>query len=105
MKKIAFVAAVLGIGILMGMMLLPPSGIMGQEDIDSLDLNSKVVLSGKVESERDFDGFKVMRVNGVDVVCNCEGFYLGKEVEVKGIVDEFEGKKQVRAIEVSILYG
>ena len=62
------------------------------------------MLTGKVDSERDFDGFKIMNVSGIEVVCNCgKKIYFGEEVEVIGLVEEYEWKKQVRVLEISTL--
>lgn len=105
MKRVSFILAVFGIIVLAGILFFGYSDVSGMGDIEKMKLNSKVVLSGEIESERDFDGFKILGVNGIDLVCECEGFYLGREVRIKGFVDEYEGRKQVRILEIILMSG
>jgi len=97
LRKLSFIIAILGIGVLLGLLLSPAEEI---ESLEELEINERVVFSGKVESEKDFGGFKIWKIRGfeMDVVCDCEESYLNEEIEIEGIVDEFNGKKQVRVL-------
>ena len=97
LKKISFAIAILGIGVLLGMLALPAKELKALNETFE---NEKVFLEGKVESERDFGDFKILNINGVDVYCSCSESYLGKEVYAEGFVDEFDGKKQVRVLKI-----
>ena len=103
MKKISFIIAILGISYLVFMLNAGVVKITEDEELQGMIANKKVTLSGEVESERDFDGFKIMKIDGIGVVCDCKIIYLGKEVEVIGFVEEYEGRKQVRALEIGVI--
>lgn len=105
MKKTALFVALIGIGILIWIMVAQPVLVEEYSDIREMPINKRVSLSGEVSDERDFDGLRVMKVGGIEVVCSCSEkiIYLGKSVEVIGIVEEYEERKQIRALEISIL--
>ena len=100
LKKISFILSLVGIAFLIGLFLSSPIEL---DDIDELEINEKVVLTGEVENERDFGDFKIWSVEGVTAVCNCKESYLGEEVRVVGIVDVYGGEKQVRVLEISVI--
>ncbi len=72
------------------------------EDMEDLEINSKVILEGFVEEEKNFGTFKILKINGIDVVCNCLGSYLEKEIVVEGVVSEYRGKKQIKVLSVKL---
>ena len=86
LRKIAFIIAIMGIGFLLIFLLAAQKEISSAEEVNSLAVNSKVMLIGFVESERDFGDFKIWNVNGIEVVCNCEESFLDKEVEIIGVI-------------------
>jgi len=102
LRKYAFIVAILGIAVLLGLLILSPKELDSSDELDSMEINEKVVLEGKVESERDFGGFRIMGIEGKDfkVICECEESYLDKEVEILGLVEEFNDKKQVRVLRI-----
>ena len=100
LRKLGFILAVIGIAILLSLLLFKPKEISSIENINNLTINSKVLLKGLVESERDFGNFKIWGIKGIEVVCDCKESYLDKEVEVIGVVEEFNDKKQVRVLKV-----
>ena len=102
MRKEAFIVAMLGLSILFILIVLPGKEIFNLEELEEMDLKEKIVLRGFVDGERVFENFRILSVDGVEVICDCLSF-LEKEVEVVGFVEEFNGKKQVRALRISIL--
>jgi hypothetical protein len=105
MRRWAFIIAVLGIFVLIVFMVFGGVGEVDEAgDLDGLVENSKVRVLGVVQGERGW-GEDVLLVldNGVEVVVDGSvGFGLkGKEVEVIGVVEEWEGKR-VRALKVFI---
>ena len=97
LKKISFIIVIIGIALLLSLLILSPKEV-NVEDIENLTLNKKVFFRGKVEHERDFGNFKIWQINEIEVVCDCNESYLNKEVEITGLVSEFEGKTQVRVL-------
>ena len=104
LRKYAFIIAILGIAVLLGLLMLSPKELYSLDELDSMEINEKVVLEGKVESERDFGDFKVLSVRGIEIVCECGGendeSYLGKEVKIIGLVRKFNDNKQVRVLRI-----
>ena len=105
LKKISFIAAVTGIGVLLLLMAWPSYMNINEIDIHELEVNTKVDVIGNVKSERDLGDFKILRLENkdFDIICDCEESYLDKDVEVFGKIEEYEGKKQVRVLSISAL--
>jgi len=104
LRKYAFIVSILGIAVLLGLLILSPRELGSLEELDNIEINEKVVLEGKVESERDFGDFKVLSIRGIEIVCECggedDGSYLNKEVKIIGLVEEFRDKRQVRVLRI-----
>lgn len=102
LRKYAFIVAILGIAVLLGLLILSPKELDSSDELDSMEINEKVVLEGKVESERDFGDFRILSVNSIEIVCECgdEESYLDKKVKIIGLVEEFNEKKQVRVLRI-----
>ena len=100
MRKLSFVLTILGISILLVMLNFSGKKV---ESLEGLELNEKVIVSGKIIKERDFGDFKIFNMEGIEVYCNCKKSYSGKEVLIEGLVDEFEGEKQLRVLKIKIL--
>ncbi len=100
MRRIAFVISLVGIFVLLGAFMLPAKNVGSAEDLEKLEINTKVILSGKVENERVYGDFRILSVNGISVICNCPGDYLGKNVEILGKVSEYEGKIQIEILRI-----
>lgn len=115
LRKYAFIVAILGIAFLLGLLILPAkkiveerSGLVEINNLEELEINDKVIFSGKVGSESDFGDFKIWKLSAItsgaemdfDVVCDCRESYLGREVEIVGLVSEFNGERQVRVLRI-----
>ena len=94
--------AILGIAILIVFFTLPAKEISGFEELEKLNINDKVSFNGVVEKVRDFGDFKIIKIKGIDVVCDCKDDFTGKEIEIIGKVEEYNGKKQVRALRIQV---
>ncbi len=97
LKKISFAIAILGIGFLLGMLVWPAEEL---GDISGTLANEKVFLEGEVDSERGYVEFRILKIKGIDVYCECDGNYLGKEVYVEGYVSEFDEKKRLNVLRI-----
>lgn len=90
----------LGLGTLSIIIFKSPVEIDSAETLDSFEINTKVELDGKVERERVFEDFKVLVVEGIEIICDCEEYYLGKQIKIIGLIDEYNGKKQIKALTI-----
>ncbi len=97
LKRVSFIIAVITLSFLI--FLLARSPVIVQ-DIEKAEINQKIILEGIVNSARDLDNFKILLVNGTEVVCSCSQNYLNKHVQVTGLVEEYQNKKQIRALEI-----
>ncbi|MFH1425682.1 MAG: hypothetical protein ABIG28_03075 [archaeon] len=99
MRRWAFVIFIIGMFVLL--LFLGKSGER-VENLEGLVENSKVIVSGEVVSERViYEGTKLFVLDsGIELVCSCLGSFVGEEVEVEGVVEGYEGKKQVRVLEI-----
>jgi len=67
LRRISFILVVLGVAILLFLLVWQSYyEVKSFDDLDNLEVNTKVVLNGRVESLRDFDGFIVG--NGCTVI-------------------------------------
>lgn len=105
MRKIAFLVALLGITLLVGMInFLPSKEVNGLEDLQGLTENQKVFLGGFVVQERDYGDILLINVNGMNLVCDgCKNGFLDKEVFVEGIVIDYQGETEIDVLRISIL--
>jgi hypothetical protein len=102
LRKVSFIIAFIGVCILLVFFTLPSKEFGNLEELRD---NEKVTLTGKVVSERDFEDFRIFSLNRyeIDLVCDgCES-YFGEDVRVLGVINEYEGKKQVRVLEIIVL--
>ncbi len=105
MRRYAFIAAIFGLAVLLVIFIeAKPVEVNNFDELNALDLNTKILISGKVESERDLGDFLIMNLKGVELVCNCAGNYLEKFVEVEGVVEEYNGRKQIGVLKINILH-
>ncbi len=104
MRRISFIIAILGIFVLILLIwLIPEVKINSKDDLSGLVDNQRVRLSGFVEGERNYEGILIFYINGIKVVCSGCDSLEGREIEINGIVEEYEGKKEVEVLEISIL--
>jgi hypothetical protein len=97
LKRISFIVCLLGITFLVVSIGFDsePAG-----NLDEIEINSKVFLRGIVDEEREIGNFRILTIKEIQVVCNCQESYLGERVEVVGLVDEFNGERQIRVLEI-----
>ena len=100
MRRSSFIFAILGISFLFYLLIFGEIKIEEFKDLEDLEINSKVILEGFVEEEKNFGTFKILKINGIDVVCNCLESYLEKEIVVEGVVSEYLGKKQIKTLSI-----
>jgi len=109
-RRWAFVLTIVGIFVLLLIMVYSGEDrVSSQEEIDKLEVNSKVILKGLVEGERKFGEGVMLSLsvqdNGelIEVLCeNCGYGNVGKRVEILGVVKEIYGEKKVEALRVMI---
>ena len=78
--------------------------IKNLENLKKLIVNEKVSVEGLVVEERFIyeNTILVKLDNEVEIICECDSF-LNKNIRVEGVIEEFENKKQVRALKVEVL--
>ncbi len=100
MKGAALGLAITGIFLLMGIMMFSP--VREVSSLEETRANEKVLVSGVVEEERIVNNLNIMKINGMEVVCDCTRSFKGKNVRIYGLVGEFNNKKQVRVLRIEV---
>ncbi|OIO81504.1 hypothetical protein AUJ84_01010 [Candidatus Pacearchaeota archaeon CG1_02_32_132] len=105
MRKIAFLGALLGITLLVGMInFLPSKEVNNYGDISNLEENQKVTINGVVMQENLYGNLLIINVNGIKLVCEgCEKGFMDKKVFVNGIVIDYEEEKEIEVLRINIL--
>lgn len=105
MRRWAFIIAILGMFVLALLMNLPVREVDSYEEISGLEINTRVKISGEITSERViYEDEKLLTLdNGVDLIYQGGGGFNGEEVEVIGLVSEYEGKKQITVEKIAVL--
>ena len=107
LRKISFAAAILGIVLLFGYLEFSITEIDNAEDLEKLEINSKVSLEGKVEGYKNIGDIDIFYIKGIEIVYSYEKFEVkqleGKNVKIKGTLEEYHSKKQIRLLEFEIL--
>ncbi len=100
MRKISFCITFIGLALLFAIILLAPAkNVVNLQDMKDLKLNEKVFLSGNVSEQRDNEGFLILKINDINVICRkCKGNYFGKTAHIKGFVSEYEGEREIIAL-------
>jgi len=104
-RRWAFVGAIIGIFVLLLIMVYSDEKkVNSQEEIEKLEINTKVILKGFVVSERKFgDGVMIELDNGIEVLCDsCSFGFEEKEIEVKGKVYDVYGDKKVSVFRIVV---
>ncbi len=108
-RRWAFIGAIIGIFVLLLIMIYSDEKkVNSQEEIDSLEINSKVILKGLVVSERKFGESVILELdNEIEVLCDSCGIgqvqFEEKEIEVKGKIYDVYGDKKVLAFRIVVL--
>lgn len=102
MRRLAFIVAIVGLFVFA---LVLNSGVKTLDsygDLEKLEVNQRVFVSGKVIDEKVVFGNERVLVlnNGIEMICECERSYKGSLVEVEGIVESYMGRKQVRILKI-----
>ena len=120
MRKWAFVILILGMFVLLLLMnFLPAKNVGSYEELEKLEINTKVILSGKVVEERVlYEGTKSFELdiedsvnslalvsnetsrNGIELICECTDSFLDEKIIIEGVVSEYEGKRQVEVLKI-----
>src|SRR3989338_9555344 len=106
MRQWAFVISIVGMFVLILLFLRSGVVVEDYEGLSDLEVNTKVVFSGKVISERVLSGGKtrIMEIEkNITAVCDCDRGFKGKNVKIEGIVEEFNGEKQVRVLRIGVV--
>ena len=100
LKKISFTIGVIGIAMLVILLNSSPKEV---KSIANEKINQKVTIQGKVLSERQFNDFSILQIEGIEAICECKNPYLNKEVRVIGLVEEYQGKRQIKILEIKVI--
>ena len=100
MRGVALCLAITGVFLLFGVMIFSPA--MEVNSLENVQINDKVIVEGLVESERITSGINIMKINGMEVVCDCIKSYKGRNLRAYGLVGEFNNKKQVRIMRLEL---
>lgn len=104
MRKIAFIIAIIGLFILLFLAFFQtPKKIDSPEKLNSLEKNERVFIEGKVASLKHTKNSIILylETKNITIVCDksCEDVNK-KEIYVEGIIEEFKGKKQIKALKI-----
>ena len=102
MRRFAFAISIFGLLVLALLLNLIPIKVENYSELDNFEINQKVILEGKIMEERIlFEGTKMLVLdNGIELICECNENFKGKNIEVAGVVEEYNGKKQVRVLKI-----
>ncbi|MBS3077092.1 hypothetical protein J4233_02360 [Candidatus Pacearchaeota archaeon] len=102
MRRLAFAVFVVGMFLMFVLVNLSPEEIDDIEEIELLELNTRISVSGEVVKERIiYEGTRILEFdNGVVVLCECDGSFKGKDVKIIGKVSDYEGERQIVAEEI-----
>lgn len=98
LKRIAFIVAILGSSLLILLLVWGVVMVEGLEDLEFFEINKNVLIGGVILGEKDYGNFRVLNVQGVDILCDCKGNFLGREVFILGVVGEYLEKKQINVL-------
>ena len=101
MRRWAFIIAILGMFVLLVLMNFSGKEIGSYSELEELEINQKVYLSGKVVSERAAGEKIILTLDkNITLICDCDWSFKDKEISVVGIVGEYENRKQVQVLRI-----
>ncbi len=102
LRKIAFLIAIIGLGILVAFLLKEPFKV---SSLNGLTVGQTVEIQGIVMEERKFGTGKLLIIglNEIPVFCECSEYYSGLNVAVYGIIEKFPENLRIKAFIVKIL--
>ena len=73
-------------------------------EIEEMEVNTKIRTRGLIIEESILYGeTKLLELeNGVQLICECSENFEDKEVLAEGVVSEYEGKKQMTVLKITI---
>jgi hypothetical protein len=105
-RRWSFIVVIVGILVLLLVMVFGgEKRVESLEEVEELEINSKVILRGIVLSERKFGEGKMLEMdNGIEVLCDsCSLGFEGKKIEVKGKIYNVYENKKVLALRMVVL--
>jgi len=100
MRHISLIAAILGICVLFLLLNLSAKNV---DNIDNLKVKERVILEGVVDGEKIGNNYNSFNIGNVSVRCYCKDSFNGKNTSVNGYVEEYNGKRDVRALTISVI--
>ncbi len=100
LRKVSFICCILGIFILLLFLEFHSKELVDYEEIEDLILGQEVYLEGMVSSQRSLGQISLINLNGVEVICECNENYFNKKVFVRGVVQEYNSNRQLRALQI-----
>jgi len=107
LRELSFIFTLVGISLLLLLMIFPRYVLIENvQDLGDVEINEKVYIVGIVESEKNFGDFRILKMKGLEIVCNCDKSFLDEKIGVMGLVGEYKGEKQIRALKIEriVLY-
>lgn len=80
----------------------PTKTVSKSQDLENYQVNQLVTLTDKVISQRlIYEGTTLYKTQkGFELICDCTNNLKDQEITIQGLVEEYEGKKQVRILEI-----
>jgi len=102
MKYLSLVLFVLGICLLFFIFYSQkPVTLSSQKDLEKLNDNTLVTLTGIVTNEKTFEKVKYLTINNIEVTClSCPNSYKNHFVKIKGIISSYQNKKEIRVLSI-----
>ena len=99
MRRLSFIVLVFGM-LILAFLSFRKTEINDHEDLEKLEVNSRVIVEGIVVKENVIGKNKIIFVDDVEMVCACHGNFLGKKVLVEGFVEKFDDEKRLRILKI-----
>ncbi len=100
MRRIALAVSLIGLFILMLIFESSSEYVSDVKDLERFEIGQKVYLQGIVEGERKFGETKLISINEIDIICECDESYLGKSLLIEGVIEDYLGKKQIKVLRI-----
>lgn len=104
MRRLSFIITIIGLFTLVLLLnLQAPIKLNSKEQLQKLNENQKVKISGKVISERQITGAKILTLqNSFILLCkNCPP-YLKKNITAIGIIQPYQKEKEINILKIRI---
>ena len=104
MKNYALIITILGLFILLIILLTSkPIKINNLKDLEKLQANQKILISGKVTDEKTYGKTKYLTISNFQVICNSCPSYLNKNLSILGIKEDYTGKTRIVALKITLI--